>query len=256
MLPPAVSARAVPWALDVARSHAGGIPGLREGFALAVERYVRKLAAGVPLPADARYAFYRAYYSDEELLSLYSPELRHELASERAWSEHEEYMRDAPATDFLDKMLYTDWKTYLPELNLAYCDKLSMAASVETRVPYLDNEIVDFMCTVPVGLKLHGFTSKYLLREAVRDLVPEAILHRRKAGFGAPIRSWLRRDLRGLVDDLLSPQRVAARGYFDAAVVRRMIEDDRQGLVDNTYRIWALLTLEVWHQVFLEGSSQ
>ena len=69
-------------------------------------------------------------------------------------------------------MLYTDWKTFLPELNLAYCDKLSMAASVETRVPYLDNEIVDFMCTVPVDLKLHGLTSKYLLREAMRISFP------------------------------------------------------------------------------------
>jgi asparagine synthase (glutamine-hydrolysing) len=256
MLPPAVSARAVPWALDVARSHAGGIPGLREGFALAVDRYVRKLAAGVPLPADARYAFYRAYYSDKELLGLYSPELRQELAGERAWSEHEEYMRDAPAVDFLDKMLYTDWKTFLPELNLAYCDKLSMAASVETRVPYLDNEVVDFMCTVPPELKIRGITSKYLLREAVKDLVPAQIVRRRKAGFGAPIRTWLRRDLRDMVDDFLSPKRITARGYFDAAAVRRMIEDDRQGLVDNTYRIWALLTLEVWHQVFLEGSSQ
>ena len=256
VLPPFVSANAVPWALDLARPHAGGIPGLREGFALAVDRYVRKLAAGVPLEPSTRYAFYRAYYSDKELLGLYSPELRHELAAERAWSEHEEYMRDAPAADFLDKMLYTDWKTFLPELNLAYCDKLSMAASVETRVPYLDNEVVDFMCTVPTSLKLHGLTSKYLLREAMRGLVPDAILHRRKAGFGAPIRTWLRRDLRGMVDDFLSPERIRRRGYFDAAVVRRMIEDDRQGLADNTYRIWALLTLEVWHQVFLEGNRQ
>ena len=256
VLPAFVSGSAMPWALDAARSHAGGIPGLREGLALAVDRYVRKLAAGVPLEPSTRYAFYRAYYRDSELLNLYSPELRHELAGERAWSEHEEYMRNAPAADFLDKMLYTDWKTFLPELNLAYCDKLSMAASVETRVPYLDNEIVDFMCTVPANLKLHGFTSKYLLREAMRDLVPDAILHRRKAGFGAPIRTWLRRDLRGMVDDFLSPERITARGYFDAAAVRRIIEDDREGLADNTYRIWALLTLEVWHQVFLEGNRR
>lgn len=255
-LPPSVAARAVPWALDVARPHAGNIPGVREGFVLAVDRYLRKLAAGVPLEPDARFAFYRAYYGDQELLGLYNPELRRELAGEHAWSEHEEYMRSAPAGDFLNKMLYTDWKTFLPELNLAYCDKLSMAASVETRVPYLDNEIVDFMCTVPASLKLHGLTSKYLLREAMKDLVPAEILHRRKVGFGAPIRTWLRRDLREMVDDLLSPERIAARGYFDAAAVRHMIEDDRQGRADNTYRIWALLTLEVWHQVFLEGNRQ
>ena len=135
---------------------------------------MRKLAAGVSLPADARWAFYRAYYGDAELLDLYSPQLRAELADEHAWSEHIDYVREAPAADFLDKMLYADWKTFLPELNLAYCDKLSMAASVETRVPYLDNEIVDFMCRVPPELKLRGTTSKYLLREAVKDLVPGA----------------------------------------------------------------------------------
>lgn len=255
-LPSEFSTRAVPWTLDHVRPQAGSIPMVREGFVLAVDRYVRKLAAGVPLEPDARYAFYRAYYTHPELLHLYSSELRHELANERAWSEHEEYMRSAPAHEFLNRMLYTDWKTFLPELNLAYCDKLSMAASVETRVPYLDNEIVDFMCTVPSNLKLRGLTSKYLLRQAVKDLVPAAILHRRKAGFGAPIRTWLRRDLREMVDDLLGSERIAARGYFDAAAVRRMIEDDRQGLADNTYRIWALLTLEVWHQVFLDRSRQ
>jgi asparagine synthase (glutamine-hydrolysing) len=254
-LPPSVAARAVPRALDMARARAGRIPGVSEGYALAVDRYVRKLAAGVPLQTDARYAFYRSYYSDAELHDLYSPELRHELSGEHAWSEHEGYMRDAPAADVLDKMLYTDWKTFLPELNLAYCDKLSMAASVETRVPFLDNEIVDFMCTVPPELKIRRMTSKYLLREAVKDLVPTQIIRRRKAGFGAPIRTWLRRDLREMVDDLLSPERIASRGYFDATAIRRLITDDREGRSDNTYRIWALLTLEVWHEVFLDQAQ-
>ncbi len=255
-LPRSVSAQAIPWALDLARPFAGQVPGVREGFALAIDRYLRKLAAGVPLQPDVRYAFYRAYYRDSELLDLYSPELRQELIGEHAWAEHEDYMREAPASDYLNKMLFTDWKTFLPELNLAYSDKLSMAASVETRVPFLDNEIVDFMCTVPPELKIRGMTSKHILREAVKDLVPEQIIRRRKAGFGAPIRTWLRRDLREMVDDLLSPGRIAARGYFDAAAVRRMIEDDRRGSADNTYRLWALLTLEVWHQVFLDGGKQ
>ena len=250
-LPPWLSESAVPWLLDRVRLHAGNVPGVHEGFALAVDRYVRKLAAGVSLPPDERWAFYRSYYRDAELLDLCSPQLRAQLGDEHAWSEHIAYVRDAPADDYLDKTLYADWKTFLPELNLAYCDKLSMAASVETRVPYLDNEIVDFMCRVPPELKLRGTTSKYLLREAVKDLVPAQIIRRRKAGFGAPIRTWLRRDLREMVDDLLSPERIEARGYFDAVAIRRMIEDDREGLTDNTFRIWALLTLEVWHQTFL-----
>src|SRR5207248_1802598 len=142
---------------------------------------------------------------------------------------------------------------FLPELNLTYSDKLSSAASVEVRVPLLDNEIVDFMARVPVRLKLNGFATKYLMRQAVRDILPPKVLQRRKAGFGAPIRTWLRRDLQELVDDLLSDASIEQRGYFDAACVRRMILDDRQGREDNTYRIWALLTLEIWHRTFIDN---
>jgi asparagine synthase (glutamine-hydrolysing) len=112
------------------------------------------------------------------------------------------------------------------------------------------------MLTVPPELKLHGLTSKYLLRRAAQSLVPEPILKRRKAGFGAPIRTWLRRDLREMVDDLLSTETIRRRGLFEPAAIRRMIEDDRNGRADNTYRIWALLTLELWQQVFLEGRWQ
>jgi asparagine synthase (glutamine-hydrolysing) len=254
-LPGPVAGSVVPRALDLLKRHAGSVPGAREGFVLAVERYARKLAQGVPLQPDARYAFYRSYYTDDQLLGLYSQDVRRELAGERAWSEHEEYMESAPARDFLDKMLYTDWKTFLPELNLAYCDKLSMAASVETRVPFLDNEVVDYMCAVPPELKLRGVTSKYVLREAVRDIVPEDIIRRRKAGFGAPIRTWLRGDLRGMVDDLLNPENIRDRGLFDPVAVSRLVADDREGREDNTYRIWALLTLEVWQRVFCDGEA-
>jgi asparagine synthase (glutamine-hydrolysing) len=84
-------------------------------------------------------------------------------------------------------------------------------------------------------------------------MVPAPIIRRRKAAFGAPIRTWLRRDLREMVDDLLSPERIAAQGYFDAKAVRRMIDDDRQGRADHAHRIWALLTLEVWQQTFFGG---
>jgi asparagine synthase (glutamine-hydrolysing) len=222
---------------------------------LAVHRYLDKMLGGVDLPPEDRYVRYRSYYSDDELRALYSPALRATLADEIAGSEHLDYFADVPDDDLLNRILYVDWKTFLPELNLAYCDKMSMAASIETRVPYLDNEVVDFMLGVPPDLKLHGFTSKFVLREAMKDVVPPAILRRRKAGFGAPIRTWLRRDLREMVDDLLSAGTVSRRGYFDPVAVRRLIDDDREGRADNTYRIWALVTLELWQQIFMEGRA-
>jgi asparagine synthase (glutamine-hydrolysing) len=231
------------------------IPGMSPGLVLAAHRYLSKMLQGVDLPVEQRYVLYRSYYTDDALRGLYSTDMRHALADEVAGSEHLQYFAEAPGQDFLNRVLYVDWKTFLPELNLAYCDKMSMAASVETRVPFLDNEVVDFMLTVSPDLKLRGRTSKYVLRKAMKDLVPDSIIQRRKAGFGAPIRTWLRRDLREMVDDLLGPDRIKARGYFDPAAIQSLIRDDREGRADNTYRIWALLTLELWQQVFLEGRA-
>ena len=238
-------------ALPGASAH---VPGVSPGFVLAVHRYLDKMLSGVDLPLEERYVGYRSYYRDDELRSLYTPDVREALRDGVAGSEHLDYFAEVPDADPLNRILYVDWKTFLPELNLAYCDKMSMAASIETRVPYLDNEVVDFMLTVPPELKLHGLTSKYVLREAVKDIVPRSILKRRKAAFGAPIRTWLRRDLLEMVDDLLSSERIRRRGFFEPAAIRRLIEDDRAGRVDNTYRIWALLTLEIWQQTFMDSS--
>jgi asparagine synthase (glutamine-hydrolysing) len=229
------------------------LPGVHPGLVLAAHRYLSKMLAGVDLPRDERYVFYRSYYTDEALLGLYAPELKSALIDAQAGSEHLQYLREAPAKDFLNRILYTDWHTFLPELNLAYCDKMSMAASVEARVPFLDNEIVDFMLRVPRHLKQNGRSSKIILRSAVDGIVPAAIIKRRKAGFGVPLRTWLRRDLREMVDDLLSTERIRARGYFNPSAIRDLIVDDREGRADNTYRIWALLSLELWHEVFMDG---
>ena len=229
--------------------------GVSPGLVLAAHRYFTRMLPGVDMPFEERYVRYRSFYTDAELLGLYSPDLRDSLRDAASGSEHLEYFAEVPGEAPLDRILYVDWKTFLPELNLAYGDKMSMAASVETRVPFLDNEVVDFMLTVPADLKVRGLVSKYLLRRAVKDIVPASILRRRKAGFGAPIRAWLRGDLRGMVDDLLGAERVRRRGYFDPAAVRRLVDDDREGRADNTYRIWALLTLELWHQESVDGAG-
>ena len=113
-----------------------------------------------------------------------------------------------PREEYLNQMLYVDAKTFLPDLNLAYSDKLSMACSIEVRVPFLDNEIVEFLQRVPPRLKIHGYTQKYLLRMAMNHVLPKAILHRRKAAFGLPIRAWLRNELRVMLTDMLSEERV------------------------------------------------
>lgn len=230
------------------------IPGVHPGLIMAVHRYFNKLLKGADLPPDERYVFYRSYYSEASLFGLYTRELQEKLSNCVVGAKHLAYFEKVAGEDFINQMLYVDVNTFLPELNLTYCDKLSSASSMETRVPFLDLELVEFMSRVPPSLKLKGLTnSKYILRRAMDGLLPDAVIHRRKAGFGAPIRRWLRQDLQGMVDDLLSPSRLRARGFFDPAAIRKLIEDDRSGVEDNSYRIWALLTLEVWMGLFIDN---
>ena len=151
------------------------IPGMHPGLVLAAHRYLGKMLAGVDLSTEDRYAFYRSYYTDQTLHGLYSPDLSDALQGAEAWIEHLAYLREAPAKDFLNRELYTDWHTFLPELNLAYCDKMSMAALVEARVPFLDNEVVDFMLSVPTELKRNSRDCKIILREAIQISSPPPI---------------------------------------------------------------------------------
>jgi asparagine synthase (glutamine-hydrolysing) len=153
-------------------------------------------------------------------------------------------------------MLYVDMKTFMVSLNLAYNDKMSMASSVEVRVPFLNRPLVEYVArNVPVESKLKGRffpTTKHLLRKAVSADLPREVLKQPKAGFFAPIDYWLAYDLREMTDDLLSPSRVAQRGLFQPAAVARLVDEHRRGRRDWSMQIWQLLTLELWMEKFLD----
>jgi asparagine synthase (glutamine-hydrolysing) len=231
------------------------VPGMRPGVLLAAHRFTEKILQNASLPPLERYILARSYTTPNDLNEMYSAELRSELNSSAPGKEFRKYFQEVEEQDFVNRMLYVDAKTFLPDLNLAYCDKLSSAASVEVRVPFLDNELISFMERVPPKLKLKGLTGKYILRRAMSGIVPTEVVKRRKASFGAPIRKWLRHDLRAVVDDLLCDEVVRQRGIFDPVAVRRLVNDDRNGIRDNAYRIWTLLTLETWQRTFLDKAS-
>jgi asparagine synthase (glutamine-hydrolysing) len=184
--------------------------------------------------------------AEDQRHSLYRPEFAALLNGAHAGEAHERLLAEADLPDQLSRMLYADSMLYLPSHNLNYTDKMSMAASIEVRVPYLDNAVVDFASRLPSSLKVRGFTTKYILRKAMEGILPPEIIKRQKTGFAAPIRTWLTKDLVPLVDDVLAPSRVAARGLFSPQAVAATIEADRSGRADNSYLIWALLTLELW----------
>jgi asparagine synthase (glutamine-hydrolysing) len=128
-----------------------------------------------------------------------------------------------------------------------------MAASTEVRVPLLDDDVVALAARIPPHLKLRRSTRKYILKRAMEGTLPSEVIRRRKAGFGAPVRAWLTGDLNELIRDALSPANVAARGLVDPAEVQRLMRANDAGTEDNALRLWALLTLELWQQTFLDG---
>ena len=164
-----------------------------------------------------------------------------------------ELYEDASGGD-LDRMSRADLQTYLHEL-LMKQDQMSMAASVESRVPFLDDAIIEHVAAMPARFKLRGWTTKAILRAAVKDFVPAEILTRKKMGFPVPIGRWLRGPFAGLVSEFVCSERALGRSLFNADAVRRLVEDHKAGRAQHGERLWLLLNLEIWQRVFLDGEQ-
>jgi asparagine synthase (glutamine-hydrolysing) len=181
--------------------------------------------------------------------------MRSRLAGHDPFRQHHEYFERVASEHWLNQLLYVDIKTFLPCLNLTYTDKMSMAASTEVRVPLLDDELVELSGRIPADLKLKRFKRKYVFKKSQEGRLPHEIIWRPKAGFGAPIRGWLTEDLKPMIDEVLSPESVRARGLFDPVEVQRLIKANEEGYEDNALRLWALLTLELWQQSFVDAPA-
>jgi asparagine synthase (glutamine-hydrolysing) len=154
----------------------------------------------------------------------------------------------------LERMSQADLQTYLVEL-LMKQDQMSMAASIESRVPFLDHRFVEFAAAIPGRLKVRGWRTKAVLREALRDLVPREILTRPKMGFPVPVGRWLRGRFWPLVEELVLGREALGRGLFEPAELRRLAEAHRAGAAEHGDRLWLLLNLEIWQRIFLDGQD-
>jgi asparagine synthase (glutamine-hydrolysing) len=225
-------------------------PGLLLGICRVSEKYIQ--AAGRD-PSD-QFARARSFCDRGELNDLLAPGLRCD-AMETDWPKKlEELFSSVKDAEALDQVLYADVKTFLPDLNLNVADKLSMAASVEVRVPFLDNEVLDFALQLPPQAKISGLTQKRILRRAMQKRLPEGVLRRRKAAFGLPVRSWMQNELRPMMEDLLSEETIRRRGMLNPVAVREMVRQTTSGERDFTIRLWALMTLELWQQAYTDGN--
>jgi asparagine synthase (glutamine-hydrolysing) len=235
------------------RAVAGALPGGRPGRLTAPLRNAKKFAKSAALDFESRYMGFGTYFTDEAKQRLYTEETSEGVGDADAYYLHRRYFGRCEQAAPLNRLLYVDLKTFLPCLNLDYTDRTSMATTLEVRVPLINHELVELAARMPPRLKLRGLRRKYILKRAAEGLLPRDVVWRRKAGFGAPIRAWLRGPLRPLVDELLSEEVVRSRGLFRPEEVRRVVEANLSGREDFNLQVLQLLTLEMWQREFLDG---
>jgi asparagine synthase (glutamine-hydrolysing) len=236
------------------------LPSLRGTSLKGRVRLARKMLRSVSLKPAERFIANATYLDDDQKTGLYAREFADEVSSVDASCAHLAAFDRVGHADFLHQMLYLDTKIFMTSLNLTYNDKMSMASSVEVRVPFLDRELAEFVAwNVPPNLKLHGrarSTTKYIFRRAMEGILPREVLQQPKAGFAAPVDYWLANDLKEMVDDLVSPAQLRQRGLFRPESVRRFVDEHRAGRVDWSMQIWQFLTLELWMQTFMDGGAR
>lgn len=236
------------------------LPSLRGTAVKGTVRLAKKMARSASLPPAERFVRNCTYLDALQKSSIYLPALAAELAGVDPATSHRACFERVAGSDFLNQMLYLDTKIFMTSLNLTYNDKMSMASSVEVRVPFLDRELAEFVAwNVPPDMKLRGLlrpTTKYILRKAMHDALPDEVLRQPKAGFAAPVDYWLANDLRELTDDLLSDSQLKKRGLFRPEGVRTFVDQHRSGAQDWSMQIWQFLTLELWMQTFVDRDAR
>lgn len=208
-------------------------------------RWAKRFQGFADLPEEA--GFRRSYtqYAPDELGRMLGPDTRPLV--EDLLAEHRRLYWEGPSDDQVNRMCMTDLRLFMPGLNLTYTDRASMAASTEVRVPYVDREVVAAAFAVPGKQKIVGRERKAILKRAAERWLPKEVIYRPKALFSAPLRAWIRRDLRAPVDALLEGGLVRS-GFLNRDFVRDLIDADRRGIADRSKEIWHLLTLETWLQ--------
>ncbi len=216
------------------------------GFAYA--RTAKRFLSYADLPRAERYLASDLSLNPAQFTRLYRGADYYDTAF---WRQQGPLM-EGNATSYLTRMCLNDTNVFLPEHNLTYSDKASMAASIETRPPLVDKDVASAMFRTAPHLRISGSVQKRLLKKIGEKHLPREVVHRPKASFNSPLRSWMRGKLSPLVDELLSEKQVAARGLHNPAVVREMIHEDRSGKNDHSMWLWTLLTVEVWHRTFMD----
>ncbi len=212
---------------------------------------VRRFLSGRGVPLQVRHHRWLGSFVDEEKEMLLQDWLKPVLGD--TYTQAYVHAREGDARLPLNQLLYDDMKMYLEGDILYKVDRASMAASLEVRVPFLNREMVDFATALPLGLKLHRLTGKYLLKKCMAGVLPDEIINRSKKGFNMPVAHWLTSELRDLVLDMLGQDRIIRQGFFNYAYIKRLLDEHFAQQRDNRKVLWTLLIFQLWYDRYVES---
>lgn len=212
----------------------------------------KRFVEGTLLPSELMHTRWMIFLQDQEKRRLYSNTLLDAFEQGNSYKYIQKYFDRSNGASPLARQEYVDIKTYLTDDILVKVDRMSMAPSLEARVPFLDHKVMEFAATIPTCLKLKGLTTKYILKKAVSDLLPEKILTRGKEGFSIPIKNWIMQELRPLLLDTLSEERIRKRGYFQPHYIQHLVQEHLNAKENHSHRLWALMVFEIWHQMYID----
>ena len=220
---------------------------------LSFDYKAKRFVEGALLSPELGHFWWKHIFSEEAKQQLYREAGHNQQETFRIY---QGYFDSHGGAAVLDRLLQVDLMVGLPDDMLYKVDRMSMAHSLEVRVPLLDHKIVEFMAALPHSVKLRGWQKKYLLKKTMAGKLPDPILHGKKKGFNVPIPSWLRRDLREIVHDTLAPQRLQESGLWHAPFVAQMIQEHEERRRDWSRNIWCLLIFQLWYDTYVKGWSQ
>ncbi len=215
----------------------------------------RNFLYNASLDAVDRYIDSVSHFGKLKKIGLYSSGLRENLNGQIGSAERvfREYATSVGSTDATDKLLYLDSKTYLPGDILTKVDRMTMAVSLEARVPLLDHELIEFVQKIPASLKLNGTETKYIFKKAMEGIVPHEILYREKQGFGVPVGDWINSQLKDRIHGILSEKRTRERGLFEPQYIGVLLNEHAKNRRDHSHSLWILWMLELWHRQFVDN---
>ena len=195
------------------------------------------------------------YFSESEKQELYTPDFSASVGGRNSGDFLRQFFRNGAKLDPMSRLGYVDAASFLCCNCLEYADRMSMANSLEVRAPFTDYRLLEFAMQVPQRMKVRKMTTKWITRQAMRDILPREVLTKKKMGFNPPLPQWINGELKPVIKEFLSPAAVERRGLFRADAVQKLLRDHAENRRDNALKIWSLLMIEVWQRMYFDKQS-